>query len=128
MRGVSKRFTVFVRLWLPLIIYMGLMWYVSSRPIEPIPLFEIPFADKIAHLFEYGIFGVLVTRALFSEKKPTNSTIRIIIVVMSALVWGGIDEIHQSFIPTRDPNIFDLITDCIGAGAGTVIMNRYFQN
>ena len=108
----------FFRLWSPLIIYMAFMWFLSSQSGDRIQLVPIPFLDKVLHFLEYLIFGFLVARVI-SLPEARKDRIRLLIsVVVIALIWGAIDELHQSFVPLRDANIFDLIADCIGAGVG----------
>jgi len=109
---------IFFWLWSPLIIYMALMWFISSWSGDEIQLLPIPFLDKVLHFLEYLIFGFLVARVI-SLPEGRKSRIRLFIsVVVIALIWGAIDELHQSFVPLRDANFFDLIADCIGAGVG----------
>jgi len=108
----------FFWLWSPLIIYMAFMWFLSSQSGDKIQLVPIPFLDKVLHFLEYLIFGFLVARVI-SLPEGKKSRIRLFIsVIVIALIWGAIDELHQSFVPLRDANLFDLIADCIGAGAG----------
>lgn len=108
----------FFWLWSPLIIYMAFMWFLSSQSGDKIQLALIPFLDKVLHFLEYLIFGFLVARVI-SLSETRKDRIRLLIsVVVIALIWGAIDELHQSFVPLRDASLFDLIADCIGAGAG----------
>jgi len=108
----------FFWLWSSLIIYMAFMWFLSSQSGDKIQLLPIPFLDKILHFLEYLIFGFLVARVISLPEARKNRIRLFISVVVIALIWGAIDELHQSFVPLRDANFFDLIADCIGAGAG----------
>ena len=97
---------------------MALMWFLSSRSGDEIQMPPIPFLDKVLHFLEYLIFGFLLARVI-SLPERRKSRIRLFIsVVAIALIWGAIDELHQSFVPLRDASLFDLIADCIGAGVG----------
>ena len=45
-------------LWLPLFVYCGIIFYLSSRTITAVT------HDKLAHTLEYGGLGFLIARAL----------------------------------------------------------------
>jgi hypothetical protein len=36
------------------------------------------------------------------------------LVLVAVVVWGFLDELHQSFVPGRDASVFDLVTDGVG--------------
>jgi len=102
----------------PLLIYMGFMWYLSSKPPISSSFFKFPFADKLAHFAEYLLFGYLLARALSPGRASEGKVLIGVTVAFLALVWGFIDELHQSFIPMRDVSSLDIVADCIGAAAG----------
>ncbi len=58
----SHRLSNFVRYWLPVILYVGLIFGASSVPGRDIPTL-FPGSDKLEHLTEYGLFGLLLGRA-----------------------------------------------------------------
>ncbi|MEA3329038.1 MAG: VanZ family protein [Candidatus Omnitrophota bacterium] len=116
----SKRFLKF---WVPLLVYMALMWFLSSRPARSLPLMLFPFADKVFHFLEYFVFGFLLARVIQTAQPKTRPKL-FIFVIVSALIWGAIDELHQASVPLRDPSVFDLLTDCFGAGIGQLLIKR----
>ena len=111
----KRKFFLF---WSPLAVYMALMWLLSSQSGDKIQLLPIPFLDKVLHFLEYFIFGFLAARVISVSEGKKSRAMLFVSVVAIALVWGAIDELHQWFVPLRDANFFDLIADCIGAGAG----------
>jgi len=114
-------------LWLPLILYMSLMWHLSSRPIE-VPSLDIPFLDKFLHLIEYAIFGFLLARAVSFDAKPDRKIAFSILIIFLAVAWGALDEYHQSFVETRDANVWDFVFDCCGAGLGNFLFISLLPN
>ena len=45
-------------------------------------------------------------------------------VVYAALIaaaYGGTDEVHQMFVPRREPSALDLVADAVGAVAGSFL-------
>lgn len=100
----------FTYYWLPLILYAGLIFTLSSFPLPP-PKVEIPFIDKFIHLVEYGILGFLFYRALKVSK--LSSRVFLLTVIFSIL-YALSDELHQLFVPGRKFDLWDLAADSLG--------------
>ncbi len=101
--------------WLPAILYMALIFYLSGRP-APEAAKEIPifFEIKLVHLFEYGILSLLIHFGLAkTTKQPLFS--RFFWSILLTVLYGLTDEIHQLFVETRTASFFDLIADFLGA-------------
>lgn len=97
---------------------MWLIYIVSAMP-QPIPTkVEIPFFDTVLHIVEYAFLGYLLARAFFNSNLRINISILRILAVVIASIYGFSDEIHQSFVPTRDASPLDWIFDNIGAFIG----------
>ena len=47
---------------------------------------------------------------------------RILAVIVLGTLYGVSDEIHQSFVPPRTPDILDVAADSAGAFAGAIVM------
>jgi VanZ family protein len=110
-------------LWLPPILWGGLIWFVSSMPHLTIPKqIVFPNIDKAAHLGEYTIFSFLLTRAFVLSFIGKASLFSWLLLVL----YGGMDEIHQLFVPGRACDIKDFITDIAGAVLG-ILLFHYFQ-
>ncbi|MFH2063752.1 MAG: VanZ family protein [Pseudomonadota bacterium] len=110
---------------MPVIMLCILIFYHSSQPYpESIP--PIPFLDKLIHFLVYGLLGALFFRAIRNRDNRRHGRIRLIIMgIMSASLYGITDEIHQSFIPERVADIYDVMTDILGSSAG-VLLYQYF--
>ncbi len=112
MKDGAKKFVIF---WLPVIIYCVIIFAVSSMP-QPLPVkVEIPFFDKFLHIVEYGILSYLLIRALTGTQLRPNKSAIIIAAVILATLYGASDEFHQIFVPGRNPDISDLLSDFAGA-------------
>lgn len=68
---------------------------------------------KAAHLTEYGILAALWLNALRGETR-WSWRLAFTAIGIAALV-ATIDEIHQSFVPSRGPSPFDVMIDIAGA-------------
>ncbi len=98
--------------WLPAILWMGLIFFLSSRPDlphHPEPLIDL-ILKKSAHLIEYAILAFLLARPLGKGKE------------MPILLTGGLyalsDEAHQSLVPGRNAAWSDVAVDLLGVALG----------
>jgi len=102
---------------------MSLIFYLStlSEPLKLLPDVDWGPIDKVYHLAEYTVLGALVAHALLhaSPGFPPGSTC--IIAWLVVVVYGASDEWHQSFVPGRDPAIYDWVVDSIGGTLGVLI-------
>jgi VanZ family protein len=99
------------------------MFAASSLPGSTYPQVEFfDAADKVVHIAIYAGLAFLGTRAIFlSTSIPTRPGWRWRLVVLGALiafVYGGLDEIHQAFVPERSPDVLDLVADVLGGLTG----------
>lgn len=108
--------------WLPVLIYAGAIFFLSSMEKPPTPEIEMPNFDKLLHLIEYGIFSFLIGRALYASSrigvKAHASYTAIIITILYALS----DEIHQAFVPMREAAFLDWLFDSFGAVITQIIV------
>ncbi len=117
-----------VRYWLPVLLHMALIFYLSSRSSFPV---EVPpwafFADKVVHMILFGLLGFLFLRAwLRAEWKNYNWKAGITTIAFVAL-YGVTDEVHQMYVPGRTPSSSDLIADVFGGMAIVGLIYSYAQ-
>ncbi len=111
----------FVRLWLPVVIWMGVIFIGSS--IGNMPKAGGVAVDAIvhrtAHLLEFALLGWLLLRALCDGRPITRREIVITLIVVT--LYGASDEFHQRFTPGRSSELsavlFDAAGGLIGLGA-----------
>lgn len=105
----------------------------SSRIIGPLVRWLFPhltdetvnqivfLARKCAHLTEFGVLAWLFWRAL---RKPVRNDPRPWLwrqagfALMWVMLYAASDEFHQSFVPTREARIHDVLIDSIGGVLG----------
>lgn len=104
---------------------MGLIVYLSSLSQPPETLMEVidwgPI-DKVFHLVEFTVLGVLLARALSYSLRRILPTSTWIIAFAVAVLFGVSDEWHQSFVIGRHSTVSDLIVDIIGSALGVGIV------
>ena len=118
----------YLKYWAPPLIYMGVIFAVSSmkQPPLPMPKFEWLTIDKLYHFIEYAILGGLVARA-FLKAKPSIVPSQLIWGLSAAIsiLYGASDEWHQTFVPGRFATLADWVADALGSIAGVVGVYLY---
>ncbi len=107
--------------------WAGLIWGLSSLTPRSIPSIGIdfPFA-QVTHFSLYFILSFFLFNA-FSESGMDPDKIKtMVFVFLICLLYGILDEIHQSFVPGRHPSAYDVFLD--GAGAFSFLAIRRIKN
>lgn len=86
---------------------------------------------KLAHFSIYTLVGFLLMGLLYTYKLEDRK--RILITIAMGVIYATTDEIHQSFIPGRSPQITDVMIDSLGVLCGAlfnmllnkIIMKKY---
>jgi VanZ family protein len=80
---------------------------------------------KGAHLSEYAVLAVLLWRALRPagqrEAAPWSWTLAGLAVGLAAL-YAATDEFHQTFVPSRQGSVWDVLIDTGGACCGLLVL------
>lgn len=116
-----------IKYWLPVILWALLIFLLSSRALPEVTgtyWGDFTF-KKLSHLVFYGILAVLIYRALVFEGMSKLKAIYFSVVF--SMLYGISDEIHQSFVPGRQPHIRDIIFDTIGAGMSLLITKKILE-
>lgn len=110
---------------LPLVLWIGVVFAVSSIPGRT--LLEVGFdvQDSLAHLIEYAVLGFLGFRMLRAE--GMGSAAALLGVVVLGAVVGAADENYQRLIPGRMTTWSDYLADLAGAGVGATVAAMYYR-
>jgi VanZ family protein len=123
------------RYWVPVVVAMAFIYWMSTdafsakntyRFIDPLIRFFAPSLSrkeiylvhalirKLAHVTEYFILGLLLFRAFRagSGERQWWKWAAASLAVLALYAAG--DEIHQSFVSTRTPSLFDVGIDAVG--------------
>ncbi|HOR02277.1 MAG TPA: VanZ family protein [Candidatus Woesebacteria bacterium] len=106
-----KRYLKFI----PAFLWMGLIFYLSSRQTTGIggsSYWARFIILKSFHIIEYAILYVLL---FLGFNQPSLSAI-------IAYIFGISDEIHQSFIPGRTAKFSDTLFDLFGIFIGFLVV------
>lgn len=106
--------------WLPVLLYAGVIFYLSSQSRPPGPSLWLVrlLGDKGVHAVEYGLLGLLCYRAFRHAAGAAAGRRALLLAVLASTGYGVTDEIHQAFVPLREPDAWDLLADLLGSVAG----------
>lgn len=110
--NTNKLFLALSALWMLLI-----FWLSSSPDAQGVGglLDFLPFSDKFAHAGVFGILAILLYFSGFGFWKA----------VLVTMFYGATDEFHQYFVDGRVTDIFDWLTDGMGAVLAVLIVRRF---
>ncbi len=101
------------------LVWLAVIWVLSSLPAEEIPEVNIFGVDKIAHFGVYLIWGALTHIYLY--KKGLNKKLRNVLVLLMFFL-AALDEYHQRWIPGRDVSVYDLFANWAGLIASFLVL------
>jgi len=104
--------------WRFALLYMALIFVISSFELEVPGIEHVPLRDKGIHFVEYGVLGWLCAAAS-SRAWPSAAIWRTaMFAVFVSVLWGLSDEIHQALVPGRSPELGDVVADLFGSIVG----------
>jgi VanZ family protein len=112
-----RRLTTRISLWLPPLVYMAVIFYLSSQS-NPLPEVTARVWDKVLHAIEYAVLGALFGRALLGEGLGWVASFAA--AALLAAAYGATDEYHQLSVPLRNGDLQDWVVDAIGASLGAL--------
>ena len=106
--------------WLPLLLWMVIIFGVSDRPSGTLPDFGFwdSLVKKSGHFLAYAILAGLAYRATAETRRPF-----VWAMVITAIYAGG-DEFHQTFVDGRSGSMMDVLIDCAGGATALYLIWR----
>jgi VanZ family protein len=107
-------------LWLPLLAWMGLIFYLSAQPDLPHPdtgWLGLALSSG-AHVFVFGVLAILWARVLGERRYA------LLVAFLLTMLYALSDEFHQAFVPGRYPDPWDLLADGLGAVLALALWRR----
>ncbi len=107
-------------LWAPVLLWMGIIFVLSAQPDIPHPAagWLDLLASSLAHAFLFGVLALLYARALGGRPRVW------FISLVLALLYALSDELHQGFVPGRQPDVLDIVCDMVGAALALGLWHR----
>ena len=110
----------FLKYHLPLIVYAGLIFILSSFSTLPRQMPDFTLSDKVAHLIEFSILGLLLWRSGIRWRIRLSKLSLLLLMILIGVIYAASDEYHQYFVPGRECHILDWVADVVGLAVGAV--------
>ena len=101
-----------------------LKWLLPGAAPETLHQVHV-FSRKCAHLAEYALLSTLLWRALHHSIRRQTAAWRWDVAgwaLLGAALYAVSDEIHQSFVPSRQGSVRDVLLDSTGAALGLLLV------
>ena len=108
-----------LHVWGPVVLLMAVIFVVSgfSSP----PRLPASVSDVTAHAIAYAVLALAMLRAVTGADFSRTTAGGVVLAVVLTVAYGLTDEVHQSFVPGRTPELRDLAADALGAAAGVAL-------
>jgi VanZ family protein len=112
--------------WGPVVIWAGLIFYLSSIPglSTGWGVYDL-ILRKAAHMTEYAVLTFLVQRAIRRTWSIFRLSGVLVVSFLFSFLYAISDEFHQGFVPGRTPSVVDVFIDSVGIIAFIVIFVLY---
>ena len=109
----------------------------TSRFVEPFLKWLIPgisqatvdllhlLIRKAGHLTEYAILAMLLRHSIRAAPAFSNGCgywRAMVVALLLAMTYAGVDELHQAFVPSRIGSVVDVLIDTGGAAIGLALL------
>ncbi len=106
------------------VVWMAVIYGLSDRPGSDYEgasdsFSWLPFAGTIAHIGLYFVLGVFMFRTIIVTKRLALG-MSVYLTLFAALVYGVLDELHQSSVAGRSSEATDVVADVFGAALAVV--------
>ncbi|MBS1271599.1 MAG: hypothetical protein MAGBODY4_00731 [Candidatus Marinimicrobia bacterium] len=102
--------------------YMVLIFIVSAIPGNTLSETGLFHHDKLLHLLEYGVLGVLCGWVVIQPGDLTAANwVEYALAIGIGWLFAVSDEIHQYFVPGRMMELNDFIADAAGIILGVLL-------
>ena len=95
---------------------MSAIFHASSFTFPPDP--SADRSDLLFHFSEFFALGLLTARMVAPDMERTPSLRSFLLASSIVLGYALLDEIHQGFVPGRDPDGLDWLVDASGGLLG----------
>ena len=100
------------------LIFSGYAVLITSLSLDPFSS-EIQYgSDKLAHFFAYFVFASLAVIVVRDKRQYMFCCLLIVL-------YGGLLEIAQSFLPYRSMSFLDFLSNCIGGSVGYFVVTIF---
>jgi uncharacterized protein YfiM (DUF2279 family) len=109
------QYTVRILAALTVAMSAAVLYVAGAQPVA-VGLFPAPW-DKLAHLLTFAVVGLAAGLA-----GGLRGWRMVLCCLAGALLVGGMDELHQMYLPGRSASWSDLAADAAGGLLGAVVL------
>jgi len=104
--------------FIPAILYYLLIFALSSQNFD----LDLPGRgfDKVAHFIEFSLLGFFLSVGFFNAFR-FSAAVKAVLVFLTGLPLGILDEFHQLYVPGRTSAIGDAVADAAGIVWGILV-------
>jgi VanZ family protein len=104
--------------WAAVAVWIAIQLTLTSLPGAAIPVSLPHPIDWVGHFGLYAGLGGLIARVASMRGWPRRY---LLIAAVLISVGAALDELHQLFIPGRDAEVLDWLSDTLGAATGLTV-------
>jgi len=94
------------------LVVAGTIFYLSSLEFSSPPGGGFSILPYIYHFAIFFIFALFLLITIKGENETEKKHIFLVLII--AILYAALDEIHQSFVPGRHTSVIDLLVDTLG--------------
>ena len=83
---------------------------------------------KAGHFTEYAVLAFLTRRAFITSSHAFLRRYWFQLGLLLVVIYGLLDEFHQSFVPSRTASVYDSVIDIAGGLTVLLIFRFYGKN
>lgn len=106
-----------ISLWLPVAVYMAVVYYGATMPAVPAPVDDW-FSDTVLHAAGYTVMAILTLRATARGRASGITGGATLAAFAISMLHGLSVEWLQMYVPTRFADWRDVASNAAGAAAG----------
>jgi VanZ family protein len=118
LRAAIVRAPSVVRVPAPFVVAAALWWSSSQTPTGTSAGWAWSVAHNGMHVVAYAVLAAAAWFALAPRARPRGA----LIVWALTVLYGIVDEVHQSHVPGRDASIADVVSDALGAAIAVHVL------
>ena len=113
--------------WIPAVVYVGLIFAISSIPGSLHGVITFRVFDKVAHAVEFTGLGLFLMVAFRGTLPKADIKHVVLLVLVAGLGIGVLDELYQHLVPGRAVEFLDWVADTLGVMVGTTLALLHYR-
>jgi len=104
------------------IIIAGIIFYLSSLSLSSPTEGGLSLLPYLYHFGIFFLFGLFLLITIKGEKETEKHHVFLVLII--AISYAALDELHQSFISGRNASVVDLLVDVLGISLSVIFYDK----